>query len=546
MGTTSEKLTYLNTTKTLIKEELNLGGANISTEPFRAYSSKLKGIYKDYLANGTDTLWNNWEKVNGTGETLSLTPTIKGKMKVDLKGNTHQETNLYTGIIEQGGFDSSGQPSTTAETNRIRTKDYIQVVPSTTIPITFSGVNNRYAYFYGQDKSYISRNGWFGSGIDIEIPSNAYYMKLMFRKSNNTDITPSSLTSLQVGASPNPDYPQDIQVVSGDNTIKVEGKNLFDKSTASLNQRINGNDGTLGGYVNIFASDYINVYGASNITIQGLLNYSNVGGSTQLYAFYDRNKTYISGSASGNNNNTLTISVPNNAYYIRFNGLMANIDNIQLELGNQSSAYTPYVSQTYPISLGNIELCKIGTYQDKIFKNTPNTTDYDSNLEDNVWYLKKEIGIDIPNSSNNWYKNADSPDGNYISFFKYSPFIATIPVYCNYFIYGMWATIQNQNENYIWNASSSCGFRIHKDNLTGYSSSMTNNEKINLFKTWLDNNNVSVYYVLSTPTYETITDTTLISQLEALAYSYEGTTNISQVNDDMAFVLDITALKEMS
>ena len=46
MGTTSEKLTYLNTTKGLIKDNLNLGGANISTEPFRAYSSKLKGIYK--------------------------------------------------------------------------------------------------------------------------------------------------------------------------------------------------------------------------------------------------------------------------------------------------------------------------------------------------------------------------------------------------------------------------------------------------------------------------------------------------------------------
>jgi hypothetical protein len=67
MGTTAEKLTYLNTTKTLIKGNLNLGGANISNEPFRVYSSKLIDIYKDFLANGTDTLWNNWNKVNGTG-----------------------------------------------------------------------------------------------------------------------------------------------------------------------------------------------------------------------------------------------------------------------------------------------------------------------------------------------------------------------------------------------------------------------------------------------------------------------------------------------
>ena len=99
MGTTSEKLTYLNTTKGLIKDKLNLGGANITTEPFRQYSSKLMGIYKDFLANGTDTLWNNWEKVSGSGETLTLNNTMEGKMKVDLKGNTSQESttgkNLY-------------------------------------------------------------------------------------------------------------------------------------------------------------------------------------------------------------------------------------------------------------------------------------------------------------------------------------------------------------------------------------------------------------------------------------------------------------------
>ena len=65
------------------------------------------------------------------------------------------------------------------------------------------------------------------------------------------------------------------------------------------------------------------------------------------------------------------------------------------------------------------------------------------------------------------------------------------------------------------------------------------------FKTWLSTHNTDVYYVLATPTYEEITDTTLLSQLEALAYSYEGTTNISQVNDDLPFVLDITALKEI-
>jgi hypothetical protein len=64
------------------------------------------------------------------------------------------------------------------------------------------------------------------------------------------------------------------------------------------------------------------------------------------------------------------------------------------------------------------------------------------------------------------------------------------------------------------------------------------------FKTWLSTHNTSVYYPLATPTNTEITDTTLIGQLEALktAMSYAEQTNISQINDDIPFILKITAL----
>lgn len=77
---------------------------------------------------------------------------------------------------------------------------------------------------------------------------------------------------------------------------------------------------------------------------------------------------------------TPTLETPQDIHVVSGNNtiIVSNSDNTQ--------------SASYPISLGDIELCKIGTYQDKIFKNIPNTTDYDSNLEDNVWYSKKEIG----------------------------------------------------------------------------------------------------------------------------------------------------------
>jgi hypothetical protein len=42
MGTTAEKLTYLDGTKTLLKDTINLTGANITNDTFRSYAQKLK------------------------------------------------------------------------------------------------------------------------------------------------------------------------------------------------------------------------------------------------------------------------------------------------------------------------------------------------------------------------------------------------------------------------------------------------------------------------------------------------------------------------
>ena len=65
------------------------------------------------------------------------------------------------------------------------------------------------------------------------------------------------------------------------------------------------------------------------------------------------------------------------------------------------------------------------------------------------------------------------------------------------------------------------------------------------FKTWLSNNNVTIYYVLATPTYTKITGE-LAQELEQVnrgMLSYDGTTNISQVNNDLAFDLVGSAIE---
>lgn len=93
MGTTSEKLTYLNTTKEKIKDSINLTGANIGTsDTFRSYASKLKKGYIDIINNGIDTLYNNFPKVSGIGSNLSLAPTYEAPIKLnEIQGDTLQD-----------------------------------------------------------------------------------------------------------------------------------------------------------------------------------------------------------------------------------------------------------------------------------------------------------------------------------------------------------------------------------------------------------------------------------------------------------------------
>ena len=70
---------------------------------------------------------------------------------------------------------------------------------------------------------------------------------------------------------------------------------------------------------------------------------------------------------------------------------------------------------------------------------------------------------------------------------------------------------------------------------------------INAFRTWLENNNVTLYYVLKEAIVTEITYQPLIDQLNLLekAISYDSQTNISQVNNDLGFIIYAEAIKSL-
>ena len=328
---------------------------------------------------------------------------------------------------------------------------------------------------------------------------------------------------------PTPDAPVDVSVVSGDNTIKVEGKNLFDNSLIISFTPTNTNWYSLDGIslfynsTNIIRSNCYFDFKAGityTISVYNLINLSNMSickldGSSLLPSSFIGYINFtpqedIRGwfRSKPNNSNVLTKAT------------------IQIEKGTQATAYEPYQSQSYAVNLGTIELCKIGDYQDYIYKS------------ENKWYKYAEIGKYIYNNDLTF----NSQSENAFSFLtpalnvggNLSASSLSNMSLCNM----MQTSVVDYNGLNGTTSTNKIRINISKSIVT------TQEEAFQLFST----NNLTIYYALQTPTTEEITDATLISQLETLkeAESYSGQTNISQANNDKSFIITAKALKDLS
>ena len=679
---------------------LTLAGADLTNVDKNIVN--LKPTWKErllyFMNNGTDVVWENWDKVVGEGTSLTLNNTLEGKMSIVLKGNTSQDSttgkNLYDDIYSDytRPLDyiicpitlEQGQTYTLSST-LIGTKVtgiIVGIVPSgekytdfsTRLIASVDSGGNAYTRTIRPDETWTSPKlvlyvGSSPSTLESTFDSIFENYHTQLEKGN----TATSYETYTNGASPNPDYPQPIQVVSGDNEITICGKNFFDVSKVN-NLALSGtvvSNPTYRGYslkvssgetytisrkeatlpnrfrvcfTKIEPANNVDFYGengvmqsyvelgsvtSGTVTVPSEMNYmflylsnnnetittemeiqiekgnqlssyeeytgatysinlgKNIldfdtfltsGGATYTkndneYSITDignlitnrydlklqPNTTYTlscieatNGSSAlriqifegstykyrvisnGSSEKSVTFTTNNSSNYYMNMTCKGTISyplvwkNVMLERGNQVTTYAPYFTP--------IELCKIGTYQDKIFKNTPNTTDYDSNLEDNVWYVKNEIvkfvldgseNCAIANTgTTNWYYYASSsniPAKNIIS---------ASDGYCTYYTP---ANIGNNTTNQGILLLTSGVLRVRYG---------TEDTKAN-WETWLSTNKPVLYYPVANPTYTLIEDSTLISQLEALK-SKTGQTNISQTNNDLPFELSVSALGELN
>ena len=491
------------------------------------------------------------EYVEAEGTNLTLTPTSLAPISIDLKGNTYQySTTGKNKLYFNEATSTNGVTFTPLSNGKLKINGKSTDVIYLNIGKVYLEANTDYTFSISYGES------GFGPYLNASVSSGSNWVNLTTRQTtfqvasantynvayyiaNDKNVNQEIELQIEKGSSvsswekytggspaPSPLYPFDIHNVSGDNTIEICGKNLFnvtDFEAQFVNNKILNDNG-------VEISDSQSKYSKYMIFLKENTTYHIKGWWQRVY-YFDENKVFKS-RTSATDTKDYNYTPTENEYIefqIRNEFWSANKGQEQVEIGNTASTYTPYVSQTQLISLGDIELCKIGNYQDYIYK-----TD--------KWYLHKEIG-----------KLTLKGTEDYTIFSSTSTRVAIgTDTISNLETYSLNTDLPNLVCNYFSPVSQADTW------LVGLISRRTQDSKIYFmtepnttleqWKTWLSTHNTIVYYVLATPQEIEITDSTLLSQLEAIKNmnSYDGTTNISQENNDEPFIIKAKAMKQGS
>ena len=374
MGTTSEKLTYLNTTKSELKQAINNLGGNIDSETtFREYVEELQDVYDNYpktsFQEGTDVtieggLKGKLDFENGkVGFGQSSQESTTGKNKLENKATTSTQGGITFTINEDKSVKVNGTLSSASEFFPLNANQPIQ--PSTEYILNGAGGPSCRLRVREYDSNNNNLSEYFDQslGVTFTSKSNADHINVqivVYGNQTNVMVYPMlRLASVADGtyeiytggyASPSPNWQQQVKCVAGWNRF-------YEKE----NGYISNIDGSISAQSGVSASDYIEIpsgesilyfYG-KNLSVSSSLQYAN------RIAFYDSSKNWISGENKGNIATPTTYSIPNNAKYVRASIVTASED-LMIAFGGVKK-YLPYntieeVVRGVNIYSGNVEL----------------------------------------------------------------------------------------------------------------------------------------------------------------------------------------------
>ena len=522
------------------------------------------------------TIFNALPKVSGTGESISLDGTAESPLKMDLYGNTYQETTTISGGDE---YDSPS-PDHPQDIHVVSGDNEVEVCGKNLWGLSKAKIGSNYHNTYVEDGETISvtatstfayrsyyieglvvgntytisfdgvkdENATYGHvqlGVSTTTQSD-YGFKLMTTTKTNYSLTFVATDSVFHIAL----YPVNTSYTSG-GTITLSNIQLELGSEKTTFEPYQGKDYTIN-----LGVENLSPQSVAITTSSGNLNYSTGG----TFGYVENGKTYTlsliissdntttgnteircyTSQTSGTNQGVVAnfnrlngggkiVRTFTSSYtgYLAFSGSNMLSDNkvftnIQLEEGDTAHSYTPYGADLY-------ELCKIGTYQDYLYK------------DNGKWYKYGMIDKVVLNGSESWLV---SNNVFYItSIVNYAQVKQKI-CYANYYN-GIVNTTSGTSA--ITTNNTVCFYGVSGENHRFYVRDERYTSRDD-FKSWLSTHNTIVYYVLATPTITEITNPILIQQLNDLqnALSYQNQTNISQSNNDLPFIIDAQTLLDIS
>lgn len=391
--------------------------------------------------------------------------------------------------------------------------------------------NDEFSYLLGRgNQEYTTK---IGTTIDVKGSINAPM---------TIELKPHELTQDDI---PTSDDPQEIHVITGDNTIHVSngktptnypinlgsieyskigdyqdnifkssGKNLIPTSADDWEQ------GSISGSTGENSSNTKRIRTKTYYPIQSGIDY-HVSVQNTNYTFlnillYDSTYTFIGGyyetiSNSINGATNLTINIPTSTH--------SNVSYMRVTLRNADN--------TSVVNANDVEIA-----QPMLELGTVKTTfePYGTN-----WFIKKEIGKYVIDTTQitlrDTYTNIDyaivlKPDdfigkGNYTRY----------PLYCSH------AQVSLSNPS-SWDDASNIGYLYSGANQNNFWIGFEKNTSLETIKEKL--NGAIIYYPLKQSSYIQITDTTLIEELETTMNSKDKRTIITQTNDDLPFIIKAT------
>lgn len=238
----------------------------------------------------------------------------------------------------------------------------------------------------------------------------------------------------------------------------------------------------------------------------------------------------ITRAVANNNASSLTITTgPNDHYLAAFVRSINSQDSyedvlatLQIEKGSQATSYAAYFEP--------IELCKIGDYQDYIYKSGEK------------WYVHKEVGKVVLDGSETWhFLNSTATFSRYYTDSYYSSVRGlpeTASGISDHFGYAGVISGADVVGKIYFNKSS--GTDYANGNITVTISGLASTA--DAIGDWMTSNSTTFYYTLATPTDTEITNEALISQLDNVASAplYTGVNNITTITPNEQGTLEIS------